>query len=150
MGLIVTELRSTIARLGLHAEELSPARFRSIFEGIRNRFLVHEGGGRLWERIRQEVSVQNPDAWRWISSVPLSGRAILFLEEHEEVVGFAFDSADDVVKTLAESTGFEFYVTNESMSFLLAFNHHDYLSAAGDAVEWLRALVRRGALTPDS
>ena len=140
MGLIVTELRGTLARLGLSAEELSPPRIRALLEGIQGRFLAPGGEGRLWERMRDEVSVQDPEAWRWISSVPLSGRALLFFEERDEVAGFAFGSMAEVVRTLEESTGFEFYVTNEATSFLLAFNHHDYLSAAGDAAEWLRAL----------
>ncbi|QRK07781.1 hypothetical protein JQX13_48705 [Archangium violaceum] len=91
------------------------------------------------------MSIRNPDAWQWISSVPRSGRVILFFEEHEEPAGFAFNSGTDVVSALAESTGFEFYLTDDAISFLITFNHHDYLSAAGDAAGWLNDLLRRGA-----
>jgi hypothetical protein len=143
MGHIAAELRSAIARVGIQAEELSPARLRSIRDGIQDRFIDPDGEGPFWERIREDVSVRNPDAWQWISSVPLTGRAVLFFEEHEESTGFTFNSGADVVSALAESTGFEFYLTNDAMTFLLAFNHHDYLSVTGDAAQWLRNLMRR-------
>jgi len=145
MGYIADELRTTIARVGIAAEEPSPDLLRAIREGLYSRFIEPSGEGPLWERIQGDVSVRSPDAWQWISSVPLSGRAILFFEEQEESAGFAFHSGADVVSTLAESTGFEFYLTDDAMSFLLAFNHHDYLSATGGAAGWLRDLLRRGA-----
>lgn len=150
MGHIADELRNAMARVGIHAEELSPARLRPIRDSIHDRFIDPSGEGPLWERVREDVSVRNPDAWRWISSVPLAGHAILFFEEHEEPVGFAFNSGADVVSALADSTGFEFYLTNDAMSFLLAFNHHDYLSATGDAAAWLRDLMQQGAPTSGS
>ncbi|HEX5754673.1 MAG TPA: hypothetical protein VFZ09_51290 [Archangium sp.] len=145
MGYIADELRITIKQLGIATEELSPAQLRFVREGLDARFIDPSGEGPLWERIRGDVSVRNPDAWQWISSVPHSGRAILFFDEQEEPAGFVFTSAADAVTVLAESTGFEFYLTDDARSFLLAFNHHDYLSAAGTAVGWLRSLMRRGA-----
>ena len=145
MGYIADELRATIARVGIDVEEPSPAQLLAIRKGLNDRFIAPSEEGPLWERIQEDVSVRNPDAWQWISSVPLSGRAVLFFEEQEESAGFVFNSGADVVSALAESTGFEFYLTDDAMSFLLAFNHHDYLSAAGDAAGWLRALLRRGA-----
>jgi hypothetical protein len=148
MGHIANEIRSVTARVGIQAKELSLARLRAIRDGIRDRFIDPSGKGPLWERISEDVSIRNPDAWQWISSVPLAGRAVLFFEEHEEPAGFSFDSGADVVSTLAESTGFEFYLTDDAMSFLLAFNHHDYLSATGDAAGWLRELIRRSSPPP--
>jgi hypothetical protein len=147
MGYIADEIRGAVARGGIQAEELSPARIRSIRDGVQHRFIDSSRNGPLWERIREDVSIRNPDAWQWISSVPIVGRAILFFEEQEEPIGFAFKSGADVVSALAESTGFEFYLTDDAMSFLLAFNHHDYLSATGDAAGWLRNLMGRGSPT---
>jgi hypothetical protein len=142
MGYIADELRGAVERGGIRTEELSSARIRFVRDAIQRRFIEPSGYGPLWERIREDVSVKNPDAWQWISSVPLVGRAILFFEEQEEPIGFAFNSGADVVGALAESTGFEFYLTDEAMNFLLAFNHHDYLSATGAAEGWLRELLR--------
>jgi hypothetical protein len=144
MGHIADELRSAITRVGIHAEEPGPAQLRSIRDGVRDRFIDPSGEGPLWERIRGDVSVRNPDAWQWISSAPLQGHAVLFFEEDEEPAGFVFDSGVDVVSALAASTGFEFYLTDDAISLLIAFNHHDYLSAAGDAADWLGGLLRRG------
>ena len=40
------------------------------------------------------------------------------------------------VKTLHE-----FYITNKKTTYLLAFNHHDYLIACGDSEKWLKSKV---------
>ena len=142
MGPIATEVRNALTQLGISAEELNPSRLRSIRDGVQARFVSLDGSGPLWERIKEDVSIQDPEAWRWLGTIPLGGRAVLFFEESEEPSGFMFDSAADVVSVLAESTGFEFYLTDEAMSFLAAFNHHDYLSATGAAAQWLLALKR--------
>lgn len=38
---------------------------------------------------------------------------------------------------LANSHGFEFYVTDAGAGFLICFNHHDVLLCWGSAKEWL-------------
>jgi hypothetical protein len=141
MGFIVSEIRDVVSQIGIEAEELSDVRLRGVLELVRERFIGRLRGGALWEGFRENVSVQDPVAWQWISTVPVSGRAILFFEDGERFAGFAFESATDVVSVLAESTGFEFYLTDEDVSFVLAFNHHDYISAAGGAADWLAALI---------
>ncbi len=53
----------------------------------------------------------------------------------------------DAVAILEECTGFEFYLTNVEAKFLVCFNHHDFLIAAGDAAPWLIALLNRRHVT---
>jgi hypothetical protein len=57
---------------------------------------------------------------------------------------FALARRRDAVAVLAESTGFEFYLTDIDATFLLCFNHHDFLIAAGDARPWLLTCAQRG------
>lgn len=45
---------------------------------------------------------------------------------------------NNVVKILSEMFNVEFYVTNKNNDYLLSFNHHDILSACGNAKEWLK------------
>lgn len=55
-----------------------------------------------------------------------------------------FTSASDLIDTLEEMYGTEFYVTNEDVSYLFCFNHHDVLIAYGDASEWLDSVLTHG------
>ncbi|WP_346768745.1 DUF6756 family protein [Paenibacillus sp. HB172176] len=32
----------------------------------------------------------------------------------------------------------EFYITNKRCDYLLCFNHHDYLIACGEAINWIK------------
>lgn len=57
---------------------------------------------------------------------------------------FEFTHRRDIVAVLAECTGFEFYLTDVEATFLLCFNHHDVLIAAGDARPWLLTCAQRG------
>ena len=46
-----------------------------------------------------------------------------------------------MVAILGETSLFEFYVTDKNASYLLAFNHHDYLIACGEAKNWLKTKI---------
>ena len=58
---------------------------------------------------------------------------------------FHFASGEALDEVLADTFGFELYVTDEEASFLLCFNHHDFLLASGKAVEWLRRRAEGGS-----
>lgn len=93
----------------------------------------------LWEDVRGATAVQNPEAWRWIADF-FSGRAepvIIFFNPADEPAMFAFRHGAQVVPVLEETPAFEFYLTDAEATYLLCFNHHDFLIAAGTAAQWL-------------
>ncbi len=49
-------------------------------------------------------------------------------------------SGDALRSLLANSYHFEFYVTDVDASYLICFNHHDFVIAWGTACPWLRQL----------
>ena len=51
----------------------------------------------------------------------------MFFNEIDERKSFLLRSGNDLFAILSETYGFEFYVTNRKATYLLAFNHHDYL-----------------------
>ena len=54
---------------------------------------------------------------------------------------FEVSSGDALDLLLGETTGFEFYVTDADASYLVCFNHHDFLVCLGDARGWLKGLL---------
>ena len=130
------------ARL-VHAEvrELKPAERDRIWALVAGRFAVT---GRavprfLWEDVQGAAAVQDPEAWRWIADYAArrSEPAILFFNPADESAMFTFKDGAQVVPVLEETPSFEFYLTDPDVTYLLCFNHHDFLIAAGEAAAWL-------------
>lgn len=85
--------------------------------------------------------MHDPDGWRRISEY-VTGVAILLIEgSDDDHLGFRFEDRTELTRVLEESSNFVFYVTDPAGSYLLAFNDHDYLIAAGTARAWLSALT---------
>ena len=56
-----------------------------------------------------------------------------------------FQSGTDLVAVLEESHRSEFYVTNDNVSWLIAYNDHDYLIGVGEAADWIAQHVGAGS-----
>src|SRR3712207_2762173 len=108
-------------------------------EELRERVLSRYGGrGKwLWETARNCASVHDPDGWRWISGFVGSRACVLLFDAGEEAGMFHVPSGPALESLLANSHGFEFYVTDMDASYLICFNHHDVLVCWGSARTWL-------------
>jgi hypothetical protein len=95
------------------------------------------GRARLWEDSTDSVSVHSREAWRWISDFVSSRSCVLLFDASDEIEMFAVPSGPVLEQLLANSFGFEFYVTDRDASYLICFNHHDFLICWGSAKEWL-------------
>ncbi len=102
-------------------------------EGVERRF--------AWEYLQDKVSFQDAEAWRWLGEYIGHTPAVLFFDDHDEATVFRFEDGHDIVTIIAECFAFEFYVTNPAVEYLLCFNHHDYLIAAGAAKKWLEKRI---------
>jgi len=91
----------------------------------------------LWDSFRDEVAVQDPDGWLIAAGYPEPEPILLFLDG-DSFVAYRFASSSALQRVLADSPGFEFYLTNPEASFVLCFNHHDVLIGVGDCLDWLR------------
>lgn len=108
-----------------------------IREGVVTKFTRGmEGATRTWERLLAHASVNNPDGWKLMDDY-LSGRPfIVFFNEHEDKIMLEFPPGSMLVPIIEECPGFEFYVTDHEASYMLCFNHEDFLIGAGAAAEW--------------
>jgi hypothetical protein len=92
----------------------------------------------LWENLKDKWSINNPDGWKFIVDYPTMENVYLFLEPLDNKVVYILPDMVSVKQIIAESFGFVFYLTNANNSYLICFNDHDYLIAAGDALNWLK------------
>lgn len=95
-------------------------------------------GMRLWETPLDCVYVQNSDAWEWITDFVAERDCVLLFDFFEEVEMFHVPSGLALDTVLANSYHFEFYVTDMDATYLIGFNHHDFLVCCGTAKAWLK------------
>lgn len=101
----------------------------------------------LWERM-DGPSVRGVDAWRHISLFPSLGGSVVFWEPRTERKVLRFRSGSDLVAVLDECHRSEFYVTDDEVTYLLCFNHHDYLIGQGLAASWVSEYIKGQQRTP--
>lgn len=108
-------------------------------EGIRSqvigRFASHRGGV-IWQNLLDSASVQDQDGWRRIDEYLLGSKFLLFFDETEDRNIIEFPIGSSLTSVLEECPYFEFYVTNDEVTYLLCFNHHEFLISAGQATYW--------------
>jgi hypothetical protein len=139
MWQIAEQVRAAAIKLRVPVTALAREEASKIRERVFERYTESDRRGALWERLRDVVSAQDADAWKWLGAYAGDDRGVLFFNAEDEPEMFEFEHCRDIVSVLAECTGFEVYVTDKELSSVLCFNHHDFLIAAGDARAWLSA-----------
>jgi|GEM_PF-1938626 hypothetical protein len=102
----------------------------------RTRTVVNEryavpGETPLWERFSDCRSVYDPLAWSKIDGLIAEDSYLLFFDDTEDTSLILLQKGVSLSKVLAACPGFEFYVTDEEISYVLALNHHDCLLGIG-------------------
>ncbi|EKQ50589.1 MULTISPECIES: DUF6756 family protein [unclassified Clostridium] len=139
---IYEEIKSAIGTLKIIVREVPEKEADEIVNNTITKYTKGSNDRYLWEGFINEVSVQDKDAWQWIDKFIDNSEAIMFFNPLDEKRAFLFSNGKDVVETLSETYGFEFYLTNRTLDYLLCFNHHDVLIANGSAKEWLEQYKR--------
>jgi hypothetical protein len=93
-------------------------------------------------------SFQDVDGWRQISFFPGDRACVVFWEPGTEKRALRFGSRSDLVAVLDECHRSEFYVTDDEVTYLLCFNHHDYLIGQGLAASWVSEYIKGQQRTP--
>jgi hypothetical protein len=89
-------------------------------------------------------SFQEERAWRRLASLVGNASCVVFWEPRTEKNALSFRSGGDLVAILEECHRSEFYVTDESVSYLLCFNEHDYIIGEGRAAAWVDRAAKAG------
>jgi hypothetical protein len=134
------EIRSAVEELKVDVLELGDDAVRVIENGVERAF-AEPGPGALWERLRASRGVQNSEGWRRVGEFS-GGATNLLVRDAQGACAFRFARSEDIPLALAQCSGFEFYVCDDGLNYLLAFNHHDFLIGAGTAAAWLASHPR--------
>ncbi|ONI37642.1 hypothetical protein AN639_09475 [Candidatus Epulonipiscium fishelsonii] len=135
---IYKELIITKNILGINFTELCEKQTKELKKGIDEKYITTNAKDMFkWQNIKNYFAIQNGIAWKWISEFIGDKENIIFFNESDEKIAFLFYSSYDLINILSETSGFEFYVTDRSLSYLICCNHHDYLIVAGKAKKWL-------------
>jgi hypothetical protein len=138
---IKSEILAASKILRIKTSELSQVDKKKLLLGISNKYTGVKNRDWLWKYVKDVVSIANKDAWQWVENFIGDSKTIMFFNQSDDKSAFIFMNGHDVVKILGETFGFEFYLTNENTDYLLCFDHHDVLSAAGTAGEWLKSYI---------
>ena len=147
MSYDLTNLREAAAAAGVSFQELDRAETDQLRLKIVARFSNGKDEWPIWESMGA-VGVQDDEAWRWIADFTRDSVLLVF-NKQDERQAVRFETAVDLVRALAEAPWMEFYICDPSITYLLCYNDHHYLIAAGTAKAWLRERVKSTRLLDD-
>lgn len=135
MHRVIDEILAAERELSLGVQQL-PAADR---DRLRERIFTRYGRRslRLWEVAQGCASVQSPEGWSWNHEFVGPRNCVLLFDVEEEAEMFSVPSGSAFHELLGSTCHFEFYVTDADASYLICFNHHDFLVCCGSARHWL-------------
>ncbi len=94
----------------------------------------------LWEKFIHYEALNDNMGWSFIKDFVKNNECIMFFNQDEDKEMILIKTGDDLNHILSETYGFEFYITNKEVSYLLCFSHHNILYGCGEAEKWLYKL----------
>lgn len=132
------DIARAIADHAFEADELGRDEARQAEASLGSKFAT-AGSGPLWERLEDTAAWRSPDGWRWAARF-WQGPTVLLVRDSQGLCAFRFSNSHDVEPLLEATPGFEFYLTDDGYTFVIAFNSHDVLVGSGAAKQWVDAL----------
>jgi hypothetical protein len=124
----------------IQARRLSPEESQRLIGIIIARFTIPRDDARpLWETFQDDVSRRRTDGWSVICDYATDSPILLF-QQPNGFAGYQFASGDDLRNILADTPGFELFVTDERADYVLCHNDHDFLIGVGACREWLSGI----------
>jgi AAA+ ATPase superfamily predicted ATPase len=145
---IKREILATAKQLDTNVHELDPETSDSIRKSFFCKFTNTKMGGHIWENILDEYNENiatytdsNNESYLLISDFVKDDQVLMIFDELDEKSVFKFLNGSEIVPLLAECYDFEFYLTDDELSYFICLNSHDYLIVAGTAADWLKSLL---------
>ncbi len=126
--------------MGHEISQLNAVQTETIVDAIRKRFTKHVNkSDNIWEDFIDDVSLKCEDGWKIACEFP-EHEPILIFRDKNSYFGYCISSTKLMKHLLGECPGFEFYITNKTVNFVLCFNHHDYLIGVGECKKWIKMI----------
>lgn len=131
-------IQTSIDSLGLPITLESEGFAKTLHASIRPRNDLRPGDecGWLWDRKRARPGYQPDDPVAELCSRLPSSSLLLFFDVFESPDVWRVTSPDVLQQLLDDTPGYEFYVTDEVLEWIIALNHHDFI-ICNDAFEAL-------------
>lgn len=118
---------------------------REIENGICEKYQLAQSGAYLWEKMSSKsLYVSDIDGWKHISEFVGKEPCQLFFNSCDENAVYDISDGAALSVLLAETIRYEFYLTNERLSYVICFNHHDCLYGMGSAKNWIEEMRDTG------
>lgn len=132
-------VKEAAGRNGCKAQLLPDVVGKAIVDLVRRKYSSRPAST-LWEQIGISASFQNDRAWNRACEFVGDQSTLLFFEPKEDSKVFKFEDGNSLARVIEDCPLFVFYLTDETGSYLLCVNDHDYLIGAGDAMAWVSSL----------
>ncbi len=139
MSDIKEDILRAARKAGVSVSEVSTEQSGELRKRVITKFAGNKPSSRIWETMSSAASVQDPDSWLWITDYVQGKPVILFFDEQADAAMFSFNDGSQIIPVLSDCPLFEFYVADPALTYLICFNHHDFLIADGAAADWLMA-----------
>ena len=142
---IINELLSVSKELKIEVHILSAEITAEYFAKIEKKYLLDNYQCFLWDGLSDYSVVNDSSGWIYICQFIGDKPCILFFYDLEKWKAVVINSGHELVTLIGEMYGFEFYVFDSSINYLICFNHHDQLIGVGSAKEWVKNLQEGSA-----
>lgn len=139
MGYLADQIENAALKLNIVISKLNTKQTESIRSKLAYSFSKEPNlPSRLsYQNLKNCQSLFNSKGWTLIQDYIQNNHAILFVNPDEEKDMWIVPSGIALTAILSETIGFVFYVTSLDADYLLCFDDHDCLIAAGEAIKWL-------------
>ena len=137
MNYITKEINKIIKDFHLKSSLLPAEKMNYLYSNIIKHYCI-KNTSFIWESFKDYAYYQNSNAWSLIKDYVKENKCIMFFNKSDDRNGFLISNGFELQKIIEESFGFEFYITDENLSYLICFNHHDILYGLGKAIDWVK------------
>lgn len=142
MNELTSQVLISAKEVGCSVEELSLIEKKKLFEELKNKFSDNTDSPYFWETFLDRYSLQDKNAWERVGDYSPDDEVIMLFLDDETENGVAFQNGKCIPSVLWNCNGFEFYLTNRKTSFLIVFNHHNFLIGVGEATNWVKEMKK--------
>ena len=107
---------------GAVLEEMSALESLFFRNKVVEKFMQRNNSFPLWERVSPGYGVHDPKAWHWLDEFLRKQEIYFFFDESNDPTIYIFQPDQSFVKFLSEFPKYVYYITNESLDFILTFS----------------------------
>lgn len=126
-----SEIMKHADRLGIKYRELDSDSAERIRRCVEETFCKRYPGLRLFERIRDCVSITGPDVWKVAGALTGDTPVYVFFEPSDSRCAFLFESGLSFTSVHGKCANFTVYITNDDFAYVIASSVEDSLVVAG-------------------